>query len=132
MISAAWILSYLSANFALIIVVVLAVIALGAVAWFAKNWKVAVAAGCVLAAGFAYQQIDKNAYQRRVAEEAAQQVRVLQGRLDALQAANQADAKRAATDAVTIDALRQQAAQTPANDAACLDGDAAKRVGDIR
>jgi positive regulator of sigma E activity len=75
-----WFLSYWAANFALIIVVTLAVVALGAVAWFAKNWKVAVAAAAVLAAGFAYMQIDKSAYQRRVAEEAAAQVKLLQGR----------------------------------------------------
>lgn len=127
-----WVLSYIGANFALIIVVVLAVLALAAVAWFAKNWKVALAAVAVLVAGLAYQQVDKTAYQRRVAEEAAQQVELLQGRLDAIAKANEAYAKRAENDAAAMDALREQASQTPANDAACLPEDSAKRVGDIK
>ena len=126
-----WLLSYLGANFALVLVVVLAVVALGTVAWFAKNWKVAVAAACVLAAGLAYQQIDKTAYQRRVSEEAAARVTVLQGRLDTLQAVNQADAVRALAANARIAELEALAAQTPANDTACLPEDAAKRVGDI-
>lgn len=127
-----WALSYLGANFALVLVVVLAVVALGAVAWFAKNWKVAVAAACVLAAGLAYQQVDKTAYQRRVSEEAAARVAVLQGRLDTLQAVNTADAERALAANARIAELEVLAAQTPANDASCLPEDAAKRVGDIR
>ena len=126
-----WALSYLGANFALVLVVVLAVVALGAVAWFAKNWKVAVAAACVLAAGLAYQQVDKTAYQRRVAEEAAEQTKVLQARLDALQAVNVADAERALAANARIAEPEALAAQTPANDAPCLPEDAAKRVGDI-
>ena len=127
-----WLLSYLGANFALALVVLLAVVALGAVAWFAKNWKVAVAAACVLAAGLAYQQVDKTAYQRRVSEEAAARVAVLQGRLDTLRDVNQADAERALAANARIAELEALAAQTPANDAACLPEDAAKRVGDIR
>lgn len=127
-----WFLSYLGANFALIAVVTLAVAALGAIAWFAKNWKVAVAAVAILAGGFAYMQIDKNAYQRRVFEEAQQRVTFLQGRLDTINMASQADADRALADATTNQRLRDLAGQTPANSAACLDSDAAKRVGDIR
>lgn len=127
-----WFLSYLAANFALIAVVALAVLVLGAIAWFTKNWKEAVAAVAILAAGFAYMQIDKNAYQRRVFEEAQQQVRVLQGRLDTIDMASQADADRALADATTNQKLRNLAGQTPANSAACLDSDAAKRVGDIK
>jgi apolipoprotein N-acyltransferase len=126
-----WALSYLGANFALVLVVVLAVVALGAVAWFAKNWKVAVAAVAVLAAGLAYQQVDKTAYQRRVSEEAAAKVAVLQGRLDTLRDVNQADAERALAANARIAELEARAAQTPANDTACLPEDAAKRVGDI-
>jgi hypothetical protein len=125
-------MSYLGANFALVLVVVLAVLALAAVAWFAKNWKVAVVAVAVLAAGLAYQQIDKSAYQRRVSEEAAQQVKVLQGRLEILQTINAADAARSLADAERIANLELQAMQTPANDAPCLPEDAAKRVGDIQ
>lgn len=127
-----WFLSYITANFALILVVAIAVIALGSVAWFAKNWKVAVAAACVLAAGFAYQQIDKNAYQRRVAEEAAAKVAVLQKRLDTLQAVNRADTERALAVHARIAELELLAAQTPVNGGPCLDADAAGRVGGIK
>ncbi|NGX98718.1 MAG: hypothetical protein G4V63_26980, partial [Candidatus Afipia apatlaquensis] len=90
-----WALSYIGANWALILVVALGIIALGAVAWFAKNWKVAVAALLILGAGLAYQHIDKTAYQRRVSEEAAERLAVLQRRLDAVNTINQAHVERA-------------------------------------
>jgi apolipoprotein N-acyltransferase len=127
-----WALSYLGANFALVIVVVLAVLALGAVAWFAKNWKVAVVAVIIAAAGFGAQQFDKNGYDRRVAEDVAQQTKVLQGRLDALAKVAAAYAERAANDADAIAALREQASHTPANNSLALPEDSAKRVGDVR
>jgi apolipoprotein N-acyltransferase len=127
-----WFLSYLAAHFGLIIVVTLAVVALGAVAWFAKNWKVAVAAAAVLAAGFAYMQIDKNAYQRRVAEEAAAQVKLLQGRLDTVGAINKAYTDRYLTDQKALSDLKRIARETPKNDAACLPLDAARRVRSIK
>lgn len=127
-----WLLSYVGANFALILVVVLAVVALGAVAWFARNWKVAVAAVVVLAAGLAYQQIDKSAYQRAVNEQKAREIAIIQGRLDTLSKVAAAYAERAASDEATIEALRVQASATPANDAACLPDDAAKRIGDVK
>jgi hypothetical protein len=127
-----WLLSYLGANFALVLVVVLAVVALAAVAWFAKNWKVAVAAVAVLACGLAYQQADRSAYQRRVAEEVAEKTKILQTRLNTLQTINAADAARSLADAERIANLELQAMQTPANDAPCLPEDAAKRVGDVQ
>lgn len=127
-----WALSYIGANFALILVVVLAVVALGSIAWFAKNWKVAVAAALVLLAGLAYQHIDKTAYQRRVAEEAAQQAKTLQARIDTLSDINNANAARAIQDEIKISKLKEQAGQTPANSADCLDENAAGRVGGIR
>jgi hypothetical protein len=127
-----WILSYITANFALIAVVVLAVVALGAVAWFAKNWKVAIAALGVLAAGFAYQQIDKNAYQRRVSEEAAQQVNALQAKVNALSEINHAAAVLAVEAQKKADDLHAAANNTPANSAPCFDLNASKRVGGIR
>jgi apolipoprotein N-acyltransferase len=127
-----WFLSYLGANFALILVVVLLVVALGAIAWFAKNWKVAVAAVLVVCAGLGYQQIDKNAYQRRVSEEAAERVAVLQSRLDTLQAVSQADAERALKASAIITELERTANMTPPNNGPCLDANAASRVGDIK
>lgn len=127
-----WVLSYIGANFALILVVVLLVVALGAIAWFAKNWKVAIAAILLVCAGLGYQQIDKNAYQRRVSEEAAAQVKVLQGRLDTLTAVSQADAERALAASAVITELERTASLTPPNDGPCLDANAASRVGDIK
>lgn len=127
-----WFLSYLGANFALILVVVLLVLALGAIAWFAKNWKVAVAAILLVCAGLGYQQIDKSAYQRRVSEEAAERVAVLQGRLDTLQAVSQADAERALKASAVITELERTASLTPPNAGPCLDEGAAGRVGGIK
>lgn len=127
-----WIWSYITGNFGLIAVVAALVIALGAVAWFARNWKVAVAALVVLGGGFAYMQIDKNAYQRRVAEEHAAQVKQLHDQIAKRDAAAEADAKRAQQDADEIAKLKELANATPANNSACLDRAAADRVRSIR
>ena len=86
----------------------------------------------MLGLGLAYQQIDKNAYQRAVAEQAAAKVAVLQGRLDALNKVAEADAARAAEDALYIAALEANAGITPPNNGPCLDADAAKRIGGIK
>ena len=112
--------------------VVLSVVALAAVAWFARNWKVAVAAIVILAAGLAYQQIDKAAYQRAVNEQKARELRVLQDRINTLSEINRADAKRAAQSEATINALREKASHTPANNSPGLPKDAAERIGDIK
>jgi hypothetical protein len=122
----------MSANYALILVVIIAVIALGAVAWFSRNWKVALAAAVVLAAGLAYQQIDKAAYQRAINEQKARELSILQSRIDTLSKQAAAYAERVANDEATIEALREQASATPANVAPCLPDDAAKRIGDIK
>ena len=127
-----WALSYIGANFALVLVVAFAVLALAAVAWFAKNWKVAVAALAILVAGLAYQQIDHNAYNHAQAEQKAREFRVLQDRLGALLTISAADEQRAKAAEATIDALRSQARDTPANNKPCLPKDAAKRVGGIK
>lgn len=127
-----WLLSYIGSNFALIAVVILAVVALGAVAWFAKNWKVAVAAAAVLAIGLAYQQVDKGAYQRRVSEEAAARVRLLQAHLDVLNKVTADDAKRAQEDAAEMERLRALAGATPTNVTVALPVDAASRIGAIK
>lgn len=127
-----WALSYIGSNFALILVVVLAVVALGAVAWFAKNWKVAVAALLVLGAGLAYQHIDKTAYQRRVSEEAAAEVATLKGRLATLQKQTAADAERAKADAAYIESLEALAGETPPNNTPAIDKSTANRIGAIK
>ena len=131
-----WIGSYLAANFALVTVTGLAVAALGAIAFFARNWKAAVAAAAVLGAGFAYQQIEKSAYQRRVAEEAAAQVDQLKQRLNVLNAASEQDARRAAADQARISDLEEQARAKPAatdqSRHVCFDRTATRRVSAIR
>lgn len=127
-----WLLSYVASNYALIIAVTLCVLAMAAIAWFSKNWKVGVAAVAVLIAGLAYQQIDHNAYSRAQAEQSSKEIKLLKDWIKNLESANEADAQRAAADTAALDALRERASQTPANDAACLPEDAAKRVGDIR
>jgi hypothetical protein len=76
--------------------------------------------------------IDKAAYQRRVAEEAAAQVKVLQGRLDTVNAINSAYNARYSTDQKAIAQLKKAASETPKNDAACLPLDAARRVRSIK
>jgi hypothetical protein len=127
-----WALSYLGSNFGPIIVCTLTVVALGAIAWFARNWKVAVAAAAVLAAGFAYMHIDKTAYQRRVAEEAAAQVKLLKDRLASIERVNEQYASKVLIDSKTIAELKRKASETPKNDSPCLDADAARRVQSIR
>lgn len=127
-----WLLSYVGSTWALILVVVLAVVVLGAIAWFAKNWKVAVVALIVLGAGLAYQQIDKNAYQRRVSEEKAAEIKLLNARIATLSKVNEEHAERATNDAAEIGRLEALAKDTPANDSPCLDRDAAERVFRIR
>lgn len=127
-----WFLSYVGANFALVLVVVLAVLALAAVAWFAKNWKVAVAAIVMAIGGLLYQQHDKNVWERAQAEQNARELRILQDRIGVLLTISAADAQRAKAAEATIDALRSQARDTPANNSACLPETAARRVGDIK
>lgn len=69
-----WALSYLGSTWVLILVIALVIAALGALAWFSHNWKLIAAAVLILAVGFAYMHVDKQAYARRVAEESAAQV----------------------------------------------------------
>jgi uncharacterized membrane protein len=127
-----WMLSYIGSTFGLIIVTGVAVVGLGAVAWFSKNWKVALAALGVLALGFLYMQVDKSAYQRRVNEEKAAEIATLKHRIGALQLATKADADRAGKDQARIKELERLASETPPNTGACLDRDAARRVRAVR
>lgn len=126
-----WILSYIGGNFGLILFTVLAVVALCAVAWFAKNWKVVVAAVAILAAGFIYMQIDKSAYQRRVAEEAAAQVKLLNDRIVVMEIVSKNDGARAAINQEYITKLEEEASDTPKNAGVCLDAAGARRVRSI-
>jgi cadmium resistance protein CadD (predicted permease) len=127
-----WLGSYLGANGLLVIVVILAIAALGGVAFLAKSWKLAVIAVIVLGAGLAYQWIDRQAYQRRVDEEARARVTALEQRIATMNWAAEEDAKRASADADRIAALEGLVNDTPANADRCLDRDAAGRVRAVR
>lgn len=127
-----WIFSYVGSNFGLILVVTLIVAALGAITCFSRNWKVAVAAVAILAAGFAYMQIDKTAYQRRVAEEASEKLKTMQYRLDATNALYVSYQKLYTADQKELSELKRRASETPPNGSPCLDRDAARRVQSIR
>lgn len=70
--------------------------------------------------------------ERYDARQAAARAAVLEQRLDTLNKANAADAEQALADAAELKRLRELAAQTPPNAGACLDKDAAKRIGEIR
>jgi membrane protein implicated in regulation of membrane protease activity len=127
-----WLLSYVGSNFGLIIMATLVVLGLSAVAWFGKNWKVAVAAALVLAVAFLYMHVDKAAYQRRVNEEKAEEIATLKRRIGTLQLVTKNDTARAGADAKRIEDLERLSRETPANGGACLDRDAARRVRAIR
>lgn len=127
-----WLLSYVGSTVGLISVTGLSFVALAAIAVFTRNWKAGVAAIIVLAAGFAYMHIDKQAYQRRVSEEAAAQVALLRGRLETLQKQGEAHAERAKIDAAYIDLLESEHGETPANATPGIPADVAKRIGAIR
>ena|SRR5688500_9525796 len=127
-----WFLSFVGANFSFIIAGVLVLIALIAFAWFARNWRAALAAAVLLSLGFAAMAVDRSAVKRTLNEQKARELSILQGRLDTLSKVAEAYAERASEDAATIETLREQASATPANDAACLPDDAAKRIGDVK
>jgi apolipoprotein N-acyltransferase len=127
-----WALSYLGSTWVLILVIALVVMALGALAWFSRNWKLIAAAVFILAAGFAYMHVDKQAYARRLAEESAAQVRTLQGHIKTLNDAADADAKLARADADRISKLESQVNETPPNAQRCLDRAGAGRVRNIK
>jgi hypothetical protein len=134
-----WLLSYLGANWSLILCVVLIVAALIAVGIFARNWKAFVAAGAILAAGYAYQQIDKNGFERAKAEELAslntrheQEIADLHQRIIVLNWLGDQHEQRTMADSARINELEEMSRATPVNDNRCLDRAATRRVRDIR
>lgn len=105
---------------------------LTAIAWLLNNWKLALAGVAVVAALLFVWHVDRAGYQRRVAEEAAVQVKVLQGRLDTVNAINTAYGQRYSADQKALSELKKAASETPKNDAACLPRAATGRVRSIR
>lgn len=127
-----WALSYLGSTWGLILVVALCVIALGALAWLSANWKLAVGAALILAAGFAYMQVDKQAYGRRIAEESAARVERLEKQISTMNQAAAEHARQTVEDATRIADLESKVNDTPPNAQRCLDRAGARRVRDIR
>lgn len=125
------IISYILAHLGLILSCVLGVVALSAVAVFAKNWKAAVAAVVLTIAGLAYQEADLGGYKRRLNEEAQAQVAILNGRIATLAAITKAYNERSIADAAKITELETQASETPKNDGSCFDAPTAHRVRSI-
>lgn len=134
-----WIVSYTLANWPLILCILAIVAALIAVGIFARNWKAFLAVAVILAAGFAYQWIDKQGYQRAQAEERQRiiaakdaEIAVLTERIALVNSVNQMHADNALADSARIEALEKSAHETPANDKPALDRAAARRVRDIQ
>ncbi|MBR1173905.1 hypothetical protein JQ617_08065 [Bradyrhizobium sp. KB893862 SZCCT0404] len=99
-----------------------------ALEWALKNWKVVAMAAFVLtASGFLW----KAGYQYRAARDAAAQVKVLQGRLDAEQRATSAYRSQFLKDHAELSELKRRASETPPNSGPCLDRDASRRVRSI-
>lgn len=121
-------LSYVGAHWFLILSVVLGVIALGAFAWFAKNWKAALAAVVLVVAGLAYQSADLGGYKRALDEAKAQEIATLQKRLLTVSIIAKNDTERASADAFLTNKLKELSSVTPPNTSPCLDAAAAGRV----
>ena len=121
-------LSYLGSHWVLFISVVLIVIVLGAASWFLKNWKLAAGAIIVVVFGLAYQSANMDGYQRKVAEDAQAQIKVLGARLLAANIIASQDTQRATADAFLNSKLDALSRETPFNPAGCLSLDAARRV----
>jgi uncharacterized membrane protein (DUF106 family) len=125
-------LTYFGAHWLIAIACILGVVAFGAVAWFLKNWKFAVAAIVLAIFGFLYQSAVTDGIKIQMAKDAQQRIEMLQSQIHKLNSANEADAQRAIEDQKTIEQLQEQVNATPKNDASCLDADSARRLHNIR
>lgn len=124
-------MSYIGAHWFLILSCVMLTVALGAFAWFTKNWKAAGAAVCIVMAGLFYQSADLGGYKRRVDEEKAQEIALLHDRLATMSLITSLDAQRVLADAQSNYKLERLSLETPANAGPCLDRAAAGRVRSI-
>ncbi|UGA46809.1 hypothetical protein HU230_0012500 [Bradyrhizobium quebecense] len=125
-------ISYIGAHWLLILAVLLGVIALGAFAWFAKNWKAAVAAVVLVVAALTYQHADLGGYKRRLDEEKAEQIKTLTSRIATLSLITSMDNQVSLANAQTLKKLESLSLDTPPNAGACLSRDAARRVRAVR
>lgn len=105
---------------------------LTAASWLLSNWKIVLAALAALAVAITLFVVERHGYQRRVQQEAAETVKVLQGRIETMQEVAKRDALRNALSNKRIRELESKARETPPNSGDCLDRDAARRVQSIR
>jgi hypothetical protein len=100
--------------------------------WLLKNWKLVAGALAVIAVAVFLHMVEKRGYEKRVTEEAAAKVLILESRIKTLSAVTEAYNTRYADDQKTISELESNASETPPNSTECLDADAARRVRAIR
>lgn len=124
-------LTYFGSHWLLVIVVSLVVVALGLAAYVLKNLKFALAAIGVAAAGLAYQGAVTSGIQDQMQRDLAAKTELYEGRIKTLNDLAKRNAVQAKLDADKIEELERTASETPKNDGACLDADAANRVSNI-
>lgn len=127
-----WFPSWLGANWALALAVLLVVVGLGFLAFFLKNWKAVAAALAIAAVAFAFMWTDRNAYQRRVNEEKAAHIERLEANAKLSNDIADDYKARVERDAAEIEELRKLVEQTPPNTNIGLNKGAAERVGVIQ
>jgi hypothetical protein len=119
---------YLATHWVLVIVVVLAVVGLGAGAWFLKNWKLALAAIALAVVGFMYQGAVMHGINVQLEKDMAEQLDISNGRLATINTLTLKDAFQAKKDSDANEALERLASETPKNDGPCLDAASSHRV----
>lgn len=124
-------LLYLGSHWIIVIVAILTVVGLGVAAYVLKNLKYALAAIAVAVVGFAYQGAVTSGIQSQLNKDMAAKTEMYEGRINELNKLAANNAFRAKLDANKIDELESKASETPKNDGACLDADAARRVSNI-
>lgn len=125
-------LLYMASHWALVIAVTLIAVALGAAAFFLKNWKIAVVAVVLVAAGLSFQGAVQHGINLEIAKQVAAQTKVYKDRLETFQTIAAADALRATADKQVIDTLERLSSETPANNRVCFDAATTRRVHAVR
>lgn len=124
--------TYLGGHWTLIIASVLGVALFGALAFFLRSWQCGAFALTIAVLGFLYQGAVTDGIQLQLAKDAEARVALLQSHIDAMNATNDAEAKRAKDDQQVISQLEEQVRATPKNDSSCLDADSARRLHNIK
>lgn len=96
-----------------------------------KHWRIGLAVLALLGAGIALERANMHGYQRRLNEEKAQEIRLLQDRIATMSLVSSLDNMRALSDAKLNNQLENLASDTPKNDGPCLNASATHRVWSI-